>query len=836
MSIFDTLCGDFESHSSLIDEFLDISPGSSSLDLVGEEHHHASLAGGSLDPMTPGCNSSSHGSSSSSLGWDQDVLLSNAVLPELNPLLEMGESAEEDFQRMLNDWESHLGSIPEDSNSVEAPSELDSNLPGSEDLFDCEEPKKELLRLNSSVSEDSKDKSATQEQQKPRMTIGRKTLAGIVISSGPGGYFETYEVLEASDVDNLLEQFESKEDALLTPNSGPDPNQSSQIISAVQNHFATSTKNISTQGDTPKIVRSQRIKDALPVEIIEKIKASSQRSKTIAIIEPLTSKTARDNSGESSGAKLPKSSGIESRFKEAASNLNRNKLRQLGITQSPQRVQKVSLDHDYCSPNKPKRGRYNHSSSKENRTEQALKKRSLLLGNKQHQNKLVIGSNQVITRRDSDNKKDSGLESGDVSDASDSSSSGNKSGLYSKLPPYITTLKSSSSSAKKTFVPILEHGNNSYDRLPPYIKGIASPKKVGGSTSATTASRVEPLLKATAPKEKKKLNLVQYRHRREELLNSSHANRIKNSSVSTNESPVTIVELSENGRAEVIIEKTSSMPHSSTISTATGTTTVTGRSSIPPRQYRRNNVNSPVRPSSSSSSSSSSSASSSSSSSSDEDDYSRSRRRRQQHIRKRRRSSFSSDSHSSDSSRRGGSSSSRRRRDDSRERRRRRRSSSRSPSLSRSRSSRRRSSRDNYSVKRSKHHDQNRRDDRMHEERKVVYVGKIKEGTTRADIRKRFESFGPIEEISLHFRDRGDNYGFVTFKCRSDAFNAIEHGNDNPSLPRVDLCFGGRRTFCKAKYSDLDSVNNGESAGGYSSVDLDYDMLLKKARGELKRN
>ena len=44
---------------------------------------------------------------------------------------------------------------------------------------------------------------------------------------------------------------------------------------------------------------------------------------------------------------------------------------------------------------------------------------------------------------------------------------------------------------------------------------------------------------------------------------------------------------------------------------------------------------------------------------------------------------------------------------------------------------------------------------RQGEERRVVYVGKISEGTTRADIRKRFEVFGPVDEISVHFRDRG---------------------------------------------------------------------------------
>ena len=52
-----------------------------------------------------------------------------------------------------------------------------------------------------------------------------------------------------------------------------------------------------------------------------------------------------------------------------------------------------------------------------------------------------------------------------------------------------------------------------------------------------------------------------------------------------------------------------------------------------------------------------------------------------------------------------------------------------------------------------RHNDQE--NSRQVEERRVVFVGKITEGTTRADLRKRFEVFGPIVEISVHFRDRG---------------------------------------------------------------------------------
>jgi hypothetical protein len=41
-----------------------------------------------------------------------------------------------------------------------------------------------------------------------------------------------------------------------------------------------------------------------------------------------------------------------------------------------------------------------------------------------------------------------------------------------------------------------------------------------------------------------------------------------------------------------------------------------------------------------------------------------------------------------------------------------------------------------------RHNDQE--NSRQVEERRVVFVGKISEGTTRADLRKRFEVFGPI--------------------------------------------------------------------------------------------
>lgn len=114
----------------------------------------------------------------------------------------------------------------------------------------------------------------------------------------------------------------------------------------------------------------------------------------------------------------------------------------------------------------------------------------------------------------------------------------------------------------------------------------------------------------------------------------------------------------------------------------------------------------------------------------------------------------------------------------------------------------------------------------------MIYVGKIAEGTTRADLRRRFEVFGPVVDVSLHFRDRGDNYGFVTFAYKVDAYEAVEHGNDDPNLPKYDLSFGGRRAFCKEQYADLDAVDEDR---GPKASDVDFETLLRAVQAQLHR-
>ncbi|XP_024080655.1 uncharacterized protein LOC106662586 isoform X2 [Cimex lectularius] len=160
---------------------------------------------------------------------------------------------------------------------------------------------------------------------------------------------------------------------------------------------------------------------------------------------------------------------------------------------------------------------------------------------------------------------------------------------------------------------------------------------------------------------------------------------------------------------------------------------------------------------------------------------------------------------------------------------------------SRSRSDYRRSShnRSRYSSERSyrKHDDWSPVEKQKQiEERRVVYVGQIAEGTTKAQLRERFQKFGPIVDISLHFRERGDNYGFVTFMFKIDAYDAVEHGNDDPFEQRYDICFGGRRAFCKQRYADLDSIPQTYNNPYQNSRSCDsFDTLLREAQETLRK-
>ncbi|XP_077381571.1 uncharacterized protein LOC144021291 [Festucalex cinctus] len=123
------------------------------------------------------------------------------------------------------------------------------------------------------------------------------------------------------------------------------------------------------------------------------------------------------------------------------------------------------------------------------------------------------------------------------------------------------------------------------------------------------------------------------------------------------------------------------------------------------------------------------------------------------------------------------------------------------------------------------------------DERRVVYVGRIRRSMTHDELRERFSHFGEVECVSLHFRDKGDHYGFVTFYHVDDAFAAIDNGGKlrRPDELPFDICFGGRRQFCNSDYADLDAKLDPEPSATKSKFqELDFDSLLKQAQRGLR--
>ncbi|KAM5284812.1 peroxisome proliferator-activated receptor gamma coactivator 1-alpha isoform 6-T6 [Hipposideros larvatus] len=125
------------------------------------------------------------------------------------------------------------------------------------------------------------------------------------------------------------------------------------------------------------------------------------------------------------------------------------------------------------------------------------------------------------------------------------------------------------------------------------------------------------------------------------------------------------------------------------------------------------------------------------------------------------------------------------------------------------------------------------------EERRVIYVGKIRPDTTRTELRDRFEVFGEIEECTVNLRDDGDSYGFITYRYTCDAFAALENGYTLRRSNETDfeLYFCGRKQFFKSNYADLDSNSDDfDPSSTKSKYDsLDFDSLLKEAQRSFRR-
>ncbi|XP_055375864.1 NK-tumor recognition protein [Condylostylus longicornis] len=133
------------------------------------------------------------------------------------------------------------------------------------------------------------------------------------------------------------------------------------------------------------------------------------------------------------------------------------------------------------------------------------------------------------------------------------------------------------------------------------------------------------------------------------------------------------------------------------------------------------------------------------------------------------------------------------------------------------------------------------------EERRIVYVGRIETETTKEDLKKKFIGYGPIKQITLHYKDTGMKYGFVTFEKAEDAFKAIDNGTSDVKINMYDISFGGRRAFCRQSYADLDgAATNTFQLYSYGSIpssrnsllsnndeDDSFESLLKKVQQKL---
>ncbi len=169
---------------------------------------------------------------------------------------------------------------------------------------------------------------------------------------------------------SVKNEFHQTSSSFSSSSSGPSssPNSSSNNNSQVKIFASLSPKRDGSS--STRIISSRSIRDSLPKELIDKIKAASQGRKTIAIIEPITRNTPNrlEASGASGGGgdSVMESlmgggggrySGLSSRFSVAAANLNR--WRSVGVVPPLSNSNNNISDHDYCCPSRPG-GRYRY--------------------------------------------------------------------------------------------------------------------------------------------------------------------------------------------------------------------------------------------------------------------------------------------------------------------------------------------------------------------------------------------------------------------------------------------------------------------------------------------
>ncbi|NXG41765.1 PRGC2 protein, partial [Psilopogon haemacephalus] len=120
-------------------------------------------------------------------------------------------------------------------------------------------------------------------------------------------------------------------------------------------------------------------------------------------------------------------------------------------------------------------------------------------------------------------------------------------------------------------------------------------------------------------------------------------------------------------------------------------------------------------------------------------------------------------------------------------------------------------------------------------EGRVVYIRNLSSSMSSSELKKRFEVFGEIVECQVLSRtNRGDKYGFITYRYSEHAALSLKNGTllRKRNEPSFQLSSGGLGHFFWTRYADLDgSVEESSSAPVKSKYEtMDFDSLLQEAQ------
>ncbi|XP_009863849.1 PREDICTED: peroxisome proliferator-activated receptor gamma coactivator 1-beta, partial [Apaloderma vittatum] len=125
-------------------------------------------------------------------------------------------------------------------------------------------------------------------------------------------------------------------------------------------------------------------------------------------------------------------------------------------------------------------------------------------------------------------------------------------------------------------------------------------------------------------------------------------------------------------------------------------------------------------------------------------------------------------------------------------------------------------------------------------EGRVVYIRNLSSSMSSSELKKRFEVFGEIVECQVLSRtNRGDKYGFITYRYSEHAALSLKNGTSlrKRNEPSFQLSSGGLGHFFWTRYTDLDcSAEESSSAPVKSKYEtMDFDSLLQEAQLSLHR-